>query len=112
LVSRNLAENPELGKAVMVLFLTMCTTSTTGTVSAILDASWRLIIGTYTEAVGGEWEAWKLRRLVKESVAWGKTRTHNYSKDEPVMAESRGLRPPNVTVRRPGFVITLRLLNG
>lgn len=107
LVSRTLAENPELAKSVMVLFPDdVCNLNNWNRFGDlgihVMDASWRLNKGRMRRRLAGEWEAWKLRRLVKESVAWGKTRHHNYSKDGPVMAESRWLRAPTLAVRRPG----------
>jgi hypothetical protein len=85
LVSRTLAENPDLAKTVMVLFPDdVCDFNNWNRFGDIgihlMDASWRVSKGRVWRRLALDWEAWKLRRLVKESVRRGKTRNHNYSK--------------------------------
>lgn len=87
LVSRTLAENPELAKAVMVLFPDdVCDFNNWNRFGDIgvhlMDASWRSNKGRVLRRLMLEWEAWKLRGLVKQSALRGKTRHHNYAKDD------------------------------
>ncbi len=87
LVSRTLAENPELAKTVRVLFPDdVCDFSNWNRFGDfgihLMDASWRLNKGRVRRRLAGEWEAWKLRGLLKESVVLGKTRQHTYSRDD------------------------------
>jgi glycosyltransferase involved in cell wall biosynthesis len=91
LVSRTLAENPELAKTVMVLFPDdVCDLNNWNRFGDfgihLMDASWRLNKGRVRRRLAGEWELWKLRGLLKESVALGKTRQHSYSRDASTIA--------------------------
>lgn len=87
LVSRTLAENPELAKTVRVLFPDdVCDFNNWNRFGDfgihLMDASWRPNKGRVQRRLALDWEAWKLRKLVKESVVLGKTRQHSYSKDD------------------------------
>ena len=87
LVSRTLAENPELAKTVRVLFPDdVCDFSNWNRFGDfgihLMDASWRLNKGRVRRRLAGECEVWKLRGLLKESVVFGKTRQHTYSRDD------------------------------
>jgi hypothetical protein len=84
LVSRTLAENPELAKTVMVLFPDdVCDLDKWNRFgdfgTHLMDASWRPNKGRVRRRLAGEWEVWKLRGLMKKSMALGKTRPHTYS---------------------------------
>lgn len=85
LISRTLAENPELAKMVLVLLPDDVCDSTNwnrfGDLGIhLMDASWRINKGRVRKRLALEWEGWKLRRLLKKSTALGKTRRHTYSK--------------------------------
>lgn len=88
LVSRTLAENPELAKSVMVLFpddvCDMKKWNCFGDFGVhLMDASWRLNKGRLRKRLAGQLEVWKLRGLVKQSATLGKTRQHHYVDQAP-----------------------------
>jgi glycosyltransferase involved in cell wall biosynthesis len=87
LVSRTLAENPELAKSVMVLFpddvRTFDSWNQFGDLGVhLMDASWRPNRSRVWRRLAQNLEAWKLRGLVKLSAVQGKTRYHNHSQDD------------------------------
>ena len=80
-------ETPELAKTVRVLFPDdVCDFSNWNRFGDfgihLMDASWRLNKGRVRRRLAGECEVWKLRGLLKESVVFGKTRQHTYSRDD------------------------------
>jgi len=86
LATRTLAENPDLAKKVMVLFpQDVCDLDNWNRFGDIgvhlMVGSWRLNKGRVRQRLVGEWETWRLRGLLRESAAFGKSRHHNYSKD-------------------------------
>ena len=100
LVSRTLAENPELAKAVKVLFPEdVCDFGNWNRFGDLgvhlMDASWRLNKSRVRRRLRLEWEAWRLRKLVRESARSGKLRSHNYGNSEPTIVEAMDgkLRP-------------------
>ncbi len=112
LVSRTLAENPELAKTVMVLFPDdVCDFNNWNRFGDfgihLMDASWRLNRGRVRKRLAGEWEAWKLRGLVQESVVLGKTRQHSYSRDDSTVtgpqAAAIGAPKPLVSILIPAY---------
>jgi glycosyltransferase involved in cell wall biosynthesis len=83
MVSRTLAEQAELGKTVKVLFPeNVCDLTSWNHFGEIgvhmMDATWRLNKGRLRRRLAGYLEIRKLRRLIKENRALGKTREHNY----------------------------------
>jgi inositol phosphorylceramide mannosyltransferase catalytic subunit len=91
LVSRTLAENPELARTVRVLFPDdVCDFNNWNRFGDLgvhlMDASWRFNRGRVRRRLALEWEGWKIRRLVRESVVSGKLRYHNYSTDSAIEA--------------------------
>lgn len=90
LISRTLAENPELAKTVTVLFPDdVCDFSNWNRFGELgihlMDGSWRANMGRVRRRLALNWESWKLGRLVKESVSLGKLRYNiaigDYTKD-------------------------------
>jgi glycosyltransferase involved in cell wall biosynthesis len=86
LVSRTLAENPELAKMVRVLFpedvCDLQNWNRFGDLGVhLMDASWRLNKGRVRKWLALRWEGWQLRGLVKQSALLGKTRDHCYDLD-------------------------------
>jgi hypothetical protein len=93
LVSRTLAENPEVATSVKVLFPEdVCDFKNWNRFGDfgvhLMDASWRINKGRVRKKLAGEWEAWKLRRLVKESALAGKLRCHLHSNQERTLEEA------------------------
>ena len=87
LVSRTLAENPQLAKTVRVLFPEdVCDFNNWNRFGDLgihlRGASWRVNRGRLRMKVAGEWEYWKMRKLMKESISLGKLRHHDYVSDE------------------------------
>jgi hypothetical protein len=83
LVSRTLAENPELAKSVMVLFPDdVCDVNRWNCFGDfgvhLMDASWRLNKGRLRKRLADQLELWKMRGLVKQSATLGKTRPNHY----------------------------------
>ncbi len=83
LLSRTLAENPALASSVMVLFPDdVCNTENWNCFGDLgvhlMDASWRINMGRVRRKLALRLEGWKLRRLLKQNAAWGKTRQHAY----------------------------------
>jgi glycosyltransferase involved in cell wall biosynthesis len=112
LVSRTLAENPELAKTVMVLLPEdVCDLENWNRFGDfgihLMDASWRLNRGRVRRRLAGELEAWKLRGLLKESVVLGKTRQHSYSRDDSTVAgpqaAAAGIPKPLVSILIPAY---------
>jgi hypothetical protein len=99
LVSRTLAENPQIAKTVKVLFPEdVCDFNNWNRFGDfgihLMGASWRVNRGRVRMKLAGEWEYWKLRRLMKESISLGKLRYHNYSNDEARENGRNTLRAP------------------
>jgi len=81
LISRTLAENPELARTVTVLFPDdVCDTSRWNCFGDLgihlMDGSWRLRMGRVRRRLALRWEAWQLDRLLKQSATLGKARSH------------------------------------
>ena len=79
LLTRTLAENPALSDSVTVLFPEdVCDTRNWNRFGDLgihmMDGSWRLHNGYVLRRLAQTWEAWKMRRLLKESERLGKTR--------------------------------------
>ena len=79
LLTRTLAENPALSDSVTVLFPEdVCDTRNWNRFGNLgihmMDGSWRLHNGYVLRRLAQTWEAWKMRRLLKESERLGKTR--------------------------------------
>jgi len=109
LVSRTLAENPELAKTVNVLLPDdVCDFNNWNRFGDLgihlMDASWRLHRGRLRKRLAMNWESWKLHRLVKQSVVYGKTRRHNYSKDDSAVTGSQvDASKPLVSILIPAY---------
>ncbi|MGD0987074.1 MAG: glycosyltransferase [Candidatus Sulfotelmatobacter sp.] len=87
LLSRTLAENPQLAKTVKVLFPEdVCDGNNWNRFGDfgvhLMDATWRLNKSRLRRRLALEWEAWQLRKLIRESSLQGKTREHHYSSGE------------------------------
>lgn len=98
LVSRTLAENPDLAKTVMVLFPDdVCDTNSWNRFGELgvhmMDASWRPTSGRARRRVVLELEAWTLRSRLKKSRTLGKTRQHAYL---PLPCQVQGQRLASV----------------
>ena len=81
LISRTLAENPELAKAVSVLFPDdVCDLSSWNRFGDLgihlMEGSWRVKTGYLRRRLAQHLEAWKLKRLLQQSVKLGKTRSY------------------------------------
>lgn len=79
LLTRTLAENPALSDSVTVLFPDdVCDTRNWNRFGNLgihmMDGSWRLHNSYVLRRLAQTWEAWKMRRLLKESERLGKTR--------------------------------------
>jgi len=79
LISRTLAENPELAKEVTVLFPDdVCDVSTWNCFGDfgihLMEGSWRVKTGRVRRRLAQNWEAWKLQSLLKQSASLGKAR--------------------------------------
>lgn len=79
LLTRTLAENPALAASVTVLFPDdVCDTRNWNRFGDIgihmMDGSWRLHNSYVIRRLAQLWEAWKMRRLLEESVQLGKSR--------------------------------------
>jgi inositol phosphorylceramide mannosyltransferase catalytic subunit len=99
LASRTLAENPEIGKTVRVLFPeNVCDLNNWNRFGDLgihlMDASWRMKKGRIRRRLAGEWENWILRKLMRESISLGKLRYHNYSTDEARDTGHNSLQAP------------------
>jgi hypothetical protein len=86
LVSRTFAENRALAKSVMVLFPDdVCDSAKWNCFGDygvhLMDGSWRPKMGRARARLLGELEAWQWRKVVKESAALGKTRSHLFTED-------------------------------
>jgi hypothetical protein len=86
LVTRTLAENPNLGRSVTVLFPDdVCDFRQWNRFGDLgihmMDGSWRVQTGRTRRRLAQRWEAWMLDRLVKESTRLGKTRCHIAASD-------------------------------
>jgi inositol phosphorylceramide mannosyltransferase catalytic subunit len=86
LISRTLAENPQLAKTVTVLFPDdVCDTSKWNCFGDLgihlMDGSWRFRMGRIRRPLALRWEAWQLERLLKQSATLGRTR-HNAARAE------------------------------
>jgi glycosyltransferase involved in cell wall biosynthesis len=112
LVSRTLAEQSELGKSVKVLFPEdVCDFTCWNHFGEfgvhMMDASWRGNKGRLRKRLANYLEAKKLRRLLKESIATGKTRQHVYLGDGAATAlESTHAEPgsqPLVSILIPAY---------
>jgi glycosyltransferase involved in cell wall biosynthesis len=111
LVSRTLAENPDLARMVTVLFPDdVCDFDKWNRFGDLgihlMDGSWRMTRGRVRRRLAQDWEAWKLRRLMKESRAWGKTRRHNTKNDLIVNASQTAaadLQTPLVSILIPAY---------
>lgn len=81
LLSRTLAENPDLASMVTVLFpddvCDLANWNRFGDLGVhLMDGSWRVSSGFLQRKVAQYWELWNLRRLMKNSRKLGKTRQH------------------------------------
>jgi|ERR1035441_6986285 hypothetical protein len=81
LISRTLAENPELAHDVTVLFPDdVCDVSKWNQFGDLgvhlMDGSWRVKMGRIRRYLAQNWEAWTLQRLLRQSATLGKTRSH------------------------------------
>ena len=79
LVSRTLAENPDLAQAITVLFPDdVCDRRNWhnfGTIGVhLMEGTWRGEDGRVRRRLASMWEEWSLQRLMKQSVRLGKTR--------------------------------------
>ncbi len=79
LISRTLAENPEIAKSVAVLFPNdVCDVTTWhrfGNLGVhLMEGSWRVQGGYARRRLAQRWEHWKMQRLLKQSRRLGKTR--------------------------------------
>ena len=108
LVSRTLAENPEMGKAVRVLFPEdVCDLNNWNRFGDLgihlMGASWRINRGRVRMKLAGEWENWEMRKLMRKSISLGKVRYHNYSSDEACDTGHSSLQRPLLSVSEPGY---------
>lgn len=81
LLSRTLAENPELAKTVTVLFPDdVCDARNWNRFGDLgvhfMEGSWRAQSGFLRRRLAQYWELWKMRSLLKQSRRLGKTRHH------------------------------------
>jgi hypothetical protein len=107
LVSRTLAENPEIAKTVKVLFPDdVCDFKNWNRFGDLgihmMEASWRTNKNRVWRRLAGEWENWKLRKLMRESISCGRSRYHNYSNDEVHDGEGNSLQASPLSVGEPG----------
>jgi len=107
LITRTLAENPDLAKTVMVLFpQDVCDFNNWNRFGDIgvhlIDASWRINKGRVWRRLAGECEGWMLRRLVRESAFSGKVRYHHYSKEEAQDRAGTACSPAPLAVNEGG----------
>jgi inositol phosphorylceramide mannosyltransferase catalytic subunit len=82
LITRTLAENPELARAVTVLFPDdVCDPNNWNRFGDLgihlMDASWRNDRGFVRRKLAQNLEGWQFQRLLKNSVRFGKARCHN-----------------------------------
>ncbi|HZU23345.1 MAG TPA: glycosyltransferase [Terriglobales bacterium] len=91
LISRTLAENPELAKSVTVLFPTgnVCELENWNLFGDLgvhlLDGSWRSRGNFVHRRLAQAWELWKMRRLMKESLELGTARRHLHPQGASIM---------------------------
>lgn len=81
LISRTLAERPDLARMITVLFPDdVCDFDKWNRFGEygihLMDGSWRIKMGRWRRRLAQNWEAWALRRLIRESATRGKTRCH------------------------------------
>jgi hypothetical protein len=81
LISRTLAENPELAKTVTVLFPDdVCDFSKWNCFGDLgihlMDGAWRVRMGRIRRRLAQKWEGWQFQRLLKKSASLGKARCH------------------------------------
>lgn len=74
LISRTLAENPEVARTVTVLFPDDVSDPSNwnrfGNLGVhLMDGSWRLRSGFFSRKLAGYWEAWKMQKVAKQSSA-------------------------------------------
>jgi hypothetical protein len=104
LVSRTLAENPELAKQVTILFPDDVCNETTwhhfGDLGVhIQEGSWRSKGSYIRRRLANLWEVWARRRLLRESLARGKSRSLPIAEDGGRMAEPK--QTPNAQRSTP-----------
>ena len=97
LVSRTLAENPELAKQVTILFPDDVCDETTwhhfGNLGVhTQEGSWRSKNSYLHRRLANLWEVWARRRLLRESLARGKSRSRSDRGDGGRLTEVRRLR--------------------
>lgn len=111
LVSRTLAENPEVAKTVNVLFPDdVCHFSNWNRFGNLgihlMEGSWRITKGRIRRRLALDLEAWKMRGLMKQSAMMGKTRRHQ-SKDDFVaqnpQAATCNAATPLVSILIPAY---------
>lgn len=83
LVTRTFAERPDLAQSVKVLFPdNVCDFKSWNHFGDygvhLMDASWRFNKGRFRNRLALQLEGWKLQGWMRQSIALGKTRTHNY----------------------------------
>jgi glycosyltransferase involved in cell wall biosynthesis len=109
LVSRTLAENPNLSKLVIVLFpKDVCDVTTWNQLGDVgvhfMEGSWRLRKSLIRRKTAQYLEAWQLGRLLKRSAKLGKTRKQAALRDNCSNAPStRSSQPPLVSILIPAF---------
>lgn len=111
LISRTLAENPELANAVTVLFPEdVCDGRNWNRFGDLgvhfMEGSWRARSGFLRRRLAQELEAWKLGTLLKQSLRLGKTRHHVAKRDSSVGRRetiSRDVQEPLVSILIPAF---------
>jgi glycosyltransferase involved in cell wall biosynthesis len=111
LISRTLAENPELAKTVTVLFPDdVCDGRNWNRFGDLgihlMEGSWRARRSILRTRLAQELEAWKLRPLLKQSRRLGKTRHHVAKRDPSVGRReivSRPVQEPLVSILIPAF---------
>ena len=111
LVSRTLAENSELAKTVTVLFPNdVCDVREWNRFGDLgihwMEGSWRIQTGFLRQRLARYLEAWQLRRLLKESLRFGKTRQHITEDESEVarpQANSTSGQEPVVSILIPAF---------
>jgi hypothetical protein len=90
LISRTLAENPNLAKEVTILFPdNVCDFNNWNRFGEfgihLMDGTWRVKMGRVRRRLALNWESWKLDKLLKESVSLGKSRYHFRRPDPSIM---------------------------
>jgi glycosyltransferase involved in cell wall biosynthesis len=111
LVSRTLAEDPELAKAVTILFPDdVCDLNKWNRFGDLgihlMEGTWRVKTGRVRRRLAQDLEAWKLRGLVKQSLALGKTRRHPPKDDSAVKSPQTAasdVAKPLVSILIPAY---------